>query len=208
MRGWSSALAISLLVPLFGCSARRAPQDWPAAGTSWSGRGRIVLSRGSRGFTAPCAFALDPSSGARVEVRDPFGTTRLLLFLGPSQATVVDPVTGRYGFWRGSSDTLPWSPSDLWAAVTGRPPAGARLRRRDGRAEAAWSGRAGRVKAVLRDPVEGPGESVLRARGGAELTFRVEGLSAAPFDPAVLSPPGELLRVPSDPVELLWGLAP
>ncbi len=208
MRGWSSALAISLLVPLFGCSARLAPQGWPAPGTSWSGRGRIVLSRGSRGFTAPCAFALDPSSAARVEVRDPFGTTRLLLFLGPSQATVVDPVTGRYGLWRVSTDALPWSASDLWAAVTGRLPAGARLRRRDGRVQATWSGGAGRVKAVLREPAEGPGESVFRVRGGAELTFRVESLSTAPFDPAVLSPSSEGLRILCDPAELLWGLAP
>jgi len=208
LRGWSKALAVFLPVTLFGCSARLAPQDWPAAGNSWSGRGRFILSRGTRGFTAPCAFALDPSSGARVEVRDPFGATRLLLFVGPSEATVVDPATGRFGLWRGSSDALPWSPSDLWSAMTGRPPAGARVLRREGGLEAAWSGRTGRIKALLREPVEGTGESVLRARGGAVLTFRVEGLSGAPFDPAVLLPPGELLQTPADPAELLWGLAP
>jgi hypothetical protein len=143
-----------------------------------------------------------------VEVRDPFGAARLLLFLSPLQATVVDPATGRFGLWRGPTGALPWSPADLWAAVSGQPPAGARFRHRGGESAVVWKGPAGTVKAVLREPSDGPGESVLRMRGGGELTFRVEAVSSAPFDPEVLSPDAVLLKVACDPVDLLWGLEP
>lgn len=202
MAGVRSLAALLVLLGL-GC-APRLPVPSSAEGRGLlSGRGRITLSAGHRGISAPCAFVLDGASGrARVEIREPMGTTRLVLFLSPAEARLWEPTSGAWALWMGAADGLPFAPSDLWAALRALPPVGARGRTEGQGVRASWRNGAGRVRGWFG---EREGEKVVRLEGPhrSRLELRsvlvpVEAVAAGAllppeFPEADRLPPGRLL---------------
>lgn len=189
MPGARSLLAALALLGL-GCAPRLAPLSLPAGTGPLSGRGRIVLSAGPSGLSAPCAFALDPAAGrARVEIREPMGATRLVLFLEPGAALLWDPAGGGWTRWERAGGGLPFGPGDLWSALLLRPPGGARGGSFGPEVRATWHNGAGRVRGRFRQG-DGVGRAILVGPRGARLEIRFEAVeAAAPPEGAFIPPP-------------------
>ncbi len=189
MPGARSLLAFSILLGL-GC-APRLPSPSLASGNPppLSGRGRITLTAGRNGFSAPFGFVLDLAAGeARVEIREPMGATRLVLFLQPGGALLWDPAGGGWSPWEEADPNLPFSPRELWAALLGLPPDGARGRQEGSEVRAAWRNEAGRVKG--RFGADG-GERRVSLQGprGARLEVRFEAMKAVSPPEGAFAPP-------------------
>lgn len=189
MPGARSLLAFLTLLSL-GCAPRFPPPSLASGNPApLSGRGRIALTAGRQGFSAPFGFFLDPAAEkARVEIREPMGATRLVLFLEPRGALLWDPAGDGWSPWREAGPHLPFAPRDLWAALLGLPPDGARGRQAGSELRAAWRNGAGRVKGrfgtdgeIRRVSLEGP--------RGARLEVRFQAGKAAPPPEGAFAPP-------------------
>lgn len=176
MPGTRSPLALLALLSL-GCAPRLPSPSLASGGQDpLSGRGRVTLTAGRCGLSAPFAFVLDPVAGrARVEIREPMGTTRLVLFLQPGGALLWDPAGGGWSPWEEAGPNLPFSPRDLWAALLDLPPDEARGRTEGSEVRAAWRNGAGRVRGrfgadgeIRRVSLEGPRGARLEVRFEAE----------------------------------------
>ena len=162
---------------------------------------RVGAGRGIDTVTAGCA--VDPALGARIEIRDPFGATRLLVFAGASGGTVVSPGTGSRAEWNMPSEVMPWGPADLWFLLSGSPPSDEMaVKERGGRrVTCTWKNGAGMIKASLdcggvspfsRADLKGPG----RAFMSVEWT-RVEAYEPVP---EAFEPPAGLAEVGLDSI--------
>ncbi len=83
---------------------------------------QIRATAKGRGAVVPAGCAVDPSLGARVELRDGLGGARLLAILKPSSALLFAPDSGESAVWKESDSNLPWSPLDLWTLLSATPP--------------------------------------------------------------------------------------
>ncbi len=83
---------------------------------------QIRATAKGHGATIPAGCAVDPALGARIELRDAMGGTRLLVILKPSAALLFAPEKGESAAWSESDTTLPWSPLDLWTLLAAAPP--------------------------------------------------------------------------------------
>jgi len=186
--GARSLLAFLTLLGL-GCAPRLPSPSLAVASVPLAGRGRIVLSAGRYGLSAPCAFVLDPvAHRARLEIREPLGTTRLVLFLEPGGALLWEPAGGRWSRWEAAGPGLPFAPDDLWGALLLVPPDGARGRTTGTELRAAWRNGAGRVKGRFGEE-GGERRAFLEGPRGARLEVRYEAVQAGPPPEEAFTPP-------------------
>ncbi|MGC8764093.1 MAG: hypothetical protein ACP5VN_10780 [Acidobacteriota bacterium] len=188
MPGARSLLATLALLGL-GCAPRLPTPSLPGGTAPPAGKGRITLLAGRSGLSAPCAFALDATLGkARVEIREPMGATRLVLFLEPGAALLWDPAGGGWTRWEKAGPGLPFAPGDLWAALLLRPPGGARGRAWGPELRASWRNGAGRVRGNFCE--DGRERRVsLQGPRGARLEIRFEAVEAATPPEGAFTPP-------------------
>ncbi len=206
-----------LVLLLAACSQKRppvavAPVQLPQ--TSFSASLTCTAAYGRTNVTASGGCALDPTLGARIELRDPFGAARLLLLVSPDEATLLSVVSGRFYTWSKASREMPWSAADLWAVLSGRLPrearsmkrsaaglvTAARWRNADGRIAIRFSPSRGSVFPYASARLKGPHSAVLDVRWSRVKPGRFEGrtFSVPPGLATASAPPadilGELLR--------------
>ncbi len=208
-------LAVSCTL-LSAAACGRLPEPSPAAIApldSYSASIRIKASARSHGVLVPAGCAVDPASGARVEIRDNMGGTRLLIILKQSSAFLFDPESGKSAGWQESDSGLPWSPLDLWTLLAAAPPPHGESIKYDGSGRLAaceWRGPGGRRRArFVRAPGGFPYSSaVVEGPMGARLAveWRQADFGAIPAE-ALAEPPGAGAESVS-PSSLLEGLMP
>jgi hypothetical protein len=170
------------------------------------------VAYGKTNVTASGGCALDPAAGARIELRGPLGATRLLLLVEPRKAMLISIESGLFFTWSGASGNMPWSASDLWAALSGHLPGNAhRLKlSADGiPVSARWRNADGRIYAAFRASREGPcpfAEARLSGPRSASLTISFSGAKTNEFQPSIFAPPGDLDTRPALPSEILRDL--
>lgn len=165
------------------------------------------------GAIIPAGCAVDPALGARIELRDSMGGTRLLVILKPSAALLFAPDNGESAAWNESDPSLPWSPLDLWTLLAAEPPPHRDFAKYDdsGRLMAcSWTGASGgRRASFVRASGDFPYSSAtMDGPIGAVLTieWRKVALGAMPAQ-ALVPPVGKGAgRVPAS--ALLEGLLP
>lgn len=215
---WGNAsgcvLAVGLLGALLACAQARPTSVWiqPAPVAPHTLTARVLFEVGGRAAAFRAGCAVDPTRGARIEVRDPMGSTQIVIFLQPTGALIVDPARKLKAAWDSRSKELPWGPGILWLVFTGTPPPGAEVREReDGTLDLLWEGRGGRVTGHLTRSTSGPAafsEADLKARGRVKLRVVLSGSQAGASDPGSMELP-ELDRYQdADPWDLLSGGAP
>lgn len=207
-----AAAALLVSTALLGCAARRSADSWPApASGSYSASVRGSLTWHGRGVPISGGCAVDPSRGVRLEARDAFGATRLLLLLSPTSARLVSPSEGLSFSWEEASQGAPWSPRDLWLLFTGRPPVPDVSLTATGRGAtetARWRNGAGRLKALLAPSAQGPApfdSAALEGPGSAELRLSFSRARTSTFADETFSPPAGLSLSPAALGELLAG---
>lgn len=211
MRGWSpaplAAVFLAALVAPTGCAPALASRGSTvqASGTvdgstirrvpaPYSATLRILIRASGREASFRAGCAVDPARGARLEVRDPLGATRLLALLGDSGGVLlVDPARELESLWDDASETLPWVPDALRTFLMGPPPAGASPERNKGGAtHFAWPSGSGSVKAALVPSAAGPApyaEGDFRGPGRARLRLIASGVEPGELRPEVLQRP-------------------
>ncbi len=116
----------ALLSAMLFCGAcSHIPQQSPAAISPlapYTASIQIRATAHGRGALLSAGCAVDPASGARVEIRDNMGGTRLLVLLKPSSALLFNPDSGESARWSELDSSLPWSPLDLWTLLAATPP--------------------------------------------------------------------------------------
>lgn len=156
-----AALLVLSSALLSGCAPARTPLPWAPepAKIPYSATLRILVHSRGRTASLRAGCAVDPSRGARVEIRDPMGSTRLLLILlpRPTRALLIDPARRVRALWNQNTENLPWVPETLWLALAGWPIEGVELdaRARDHLAlRGSFSGTP--LKGVLTPSAQGP----------------------------------------------------
>ena len=206
-------IAILLTTALAACAPTKAPETWKplAAPAPFSASAVCTLTLGSRELRASGGCAADPAQGARVELRDPFGVTLLLIVVTPAHAALLSPKGGLVYTWTEAGPEMPWSPSDLMALFTGPPPGSERAAPAGGATVFRWKNREGRVTAEF-VPASGSAapfsESRLKGPLRASLTLRLESVSGQTFGPEVFRVPEGLRTEPATPAAILKEAAP
>lgn len=171
-----------------------------------------TIAFGKTRVAASGACAVDPSVGARIELRDPLGATRLLLLIAPRQATLIAVESGRYYVWKDASSDVPWSASDLWAAFSGRLPETARRIRRtsSGAAVSArWRNADGRIRASFTASQSGPcPHATVFLKGPRSAALRISFSQGKSFDSesTLFEPPAGLETTRATPADILQDL--
>ncbi len=120
---WLLPAPLLCAVALAACTARTPPSAVaPLRLGAYAGQVAVTATYRGRGFAFRAGCAVDPAAGARLEVRDPMGGTRLLLLLRPDAGEFLSPGTGEEAVWDGGSEELPWNPLDLWTLLAAVPP--------------------------------------------------------------------------------------
>lgn len=141
---------------------------------------RIQIRAGGREGSFRAGCAVDPGKGIRIEVRDPFGATRLLLLLEEGGALLVDPARGLKASWGPESGALQWGPDALWLFLTGRIPAGGSLAASsEDRVRCTWKSGGDSVRVRLSASPPGPAPyATMDARGSRGERIRLTLTSA------------------------------
>lgn len=202
-RGPVLALAALAAAGMLACAAQRPPASEAPRPAPYASRLQLTAEARGRGMSLAAGAAVDPGLGARLELRDPMGATVLLLWVSPAGGRILSPDGRQEARWEGAVEVLPWSPSEVWALLTGALPAGARSVRRTSSGAlsgARWDGPYGRVtlRAVAAPGRPFPPESAeLSGPGPARLGVRWTSLSDQPPPASALEPPP-----PGEPVPL------
>ena len=174
---------------------------------------QIRATAHGRGALVSAGCAVDPASGARIELRDNMGGTRLLIILKPSAAFLFAPDSGESASWSESDSSLPWSPLDLWTLLAAVPPPHGESIRYDnsGRLAACeWRGASGGRRASFASTAGGfpYSSAVVDGPMGAKLAieWRRAEFGAIPSE-ALAEPPGAGTETVSAS-SLLEGLLP
>jgi hypothetical protein len=198
-RNGSLTLAIllaAMLGGLAGCAPVRPTAPWqpPAVSGPYTANARFLFE--ARGKTASFrgGCAVDPGQGLRLEVRDPMGSTRLLLILlpHPTGVLLLDPARKVHALWSLRSPSLPWVPDTLWLVLSGEPPFGAEISRSgEDRLDLRWTVGDAVLKGSLRPSHSGPApftEVEVRSRG-VHLKVSLSDVKPQPMAPAALESP-------------------
>jgi hypothetical protein len=205
---------MALLVGLGACAPER-PASWVPAPSppAYQATARVLFEGGGRAASFRAGCAVDPARGLRMEVRDPFGATRLLLILlpHPTGITLVDPARKVRALWSGKSKSLPWIPDALWMALAGEPPAQARIARASGGSlDLRWEFGGTRLKGSLTPASSGPAvfsRTEIHGRG-VRLEISLSGAEPRALAPEALDVPDLESYVTTDLWELLPGGTP
>jgi hypothetical protein len=203
------AAAISLLTG--ACAPQRIPQvlaPGPAA-SPFRGTLRVQLRAGGREGSFRAGCAVDPGRGIRIEVRDPFGATRLLLLLEEGGAILVDPARGTQASWGSDRSALPWGPDAMWLFLAGRVPDGGSLVTHSAdRIRCDWASYGNQVRVRLSSAPGSPAPyATMDARGGRgeRLRITLTGAEAGGVTPDTLARPDIPLRTAPLLDLLPWG---
>jgi hypothetical protein len=204
-RNASTVLAALLWLALLACAEHRPPEREaePVVPVAYGAHLQVTLEAHGRGFSLPAGAAVDPARGARVELRDPLGAARLLLLLSPASGRLFSPDAREEARWEAASESLPWSPLDLWSLLVALPPPGATDARRDAEGRllsVRWSGPYGSMKARFSPAAERlfpPASALLSGPGPARLAVVWRDARAgAPQEGALEPPAGGSVAVP------------
>lgn len=191
---WTLA-ALWAAAVMTGCAAARPPRSEAPLPPAYTARLQVTAEARGRGMSLPAGAAVDPARCARLELRDPMGATLLLLWITPDRGRVLSPDGRQEAAWDRASESLPWSPAELWALLAGTLPPGARSQRRDAAGalrSARWDNPFGGValRAVPAASGAFPPESAeLSGPGPARLALRWRSVSPGPPPDAALEPP-------------------
>ena len=168
---------------------------------------------GGRTLAAFGGCAVEPGKGARVELRDPFGATQMLLLLTPAEGTLVAPSAGLVYRWSEATRAMPWDPADLLFLLQGGPvPGQAGLEPRPGgRLRAGWRNGLGRCRADLIPSPAGPCpflRAELRGPGRTLLTLKLTSARSGSFSPAIFQVPRGIELHSADPAQILEEVQP
>jgi len=212
-----TAKTLLLLLPalLIACAFRKPPAALPAAPVAepYTASLSVTLRLGGRTLAAFGGCAVEPGKGARVELRDPFGATQMLLLLTSTEGTLVAPSAGLVYRWSEATRAMPWAPADLLFLLEGGPPPGqgGLTVRPTGSLQAVWKNGLGRCRADLAPSPVGPCpflRAELRGPGRTLLTLALTSARSGSFGPAVFQlPPGIELRS-ADPGQILEEVQP
>ena len=212
MSGLSRALSVSALCASLAC-AQRAPETWKPLATpssSYSASAACILVLGEREFRASGGCAMDPAQGARMELRDPFGATLLLIIVTPARGILLCPQSRLSFTWTEAGREMPWSPGDLMALFVGPPPGSAKVSSEGSGLIVRWKNGAGRVTGEFA-PASGPAafsEVSLRGPGRASLSLRLNSARPENFGPEVFRLPEGIEVEPSSPAQILKEISP
>ena len=205
---------LSLLAMTSGCITRRVNIALvPPAPESYSASIRFSATIGKHGVSASGGCAVDPSRGARIELRDPSGSANLLLLLTRDRGQLIALRSGLACEWGSSSPSIPFSSADLWFLFTGVPPSGLRdlQATEKGLSYATWNTPLGLVSCQLR-PTSGEllshDSGLLRGPGGTRLEVTWRGIQPGAFADAAFQPPEGLALIPAPFEEVLGEVAP
>jgi len=207
-----AALALLLLTALLAC-AQRAPETWKplaAPSSSYSASAACILVLGEREFRASGGCAVDPAQGARMELRDPFGATLLLIIVTPTRGILLCPQRRLSFTWTEAGREMPWSPGDLMALFVGPPPGSAKLSSEGSGLIFRWKNSAGRVRGEFA-PASGSAAfsaASLRGPGRAGLSLRLNSARPENFGPEVFRLPEGIEVEPSSPTQILKEISP
>lgn len=172
----------------------------------------LSLALGGKGVLVSGGCAVVPGQGARVELRDPAGATRLLMLLKPAEGTLIDPVEGLSYTWEEASRELPWGAAELLAVFSGSFPEGAEIEGgRGGAREARWKNGEGRVKGTFAPSSSGPfpyGSAQIAGPRGASLRITWKSSRPGTFAESVFQAPPGMPLAPSDPGAILREVRP
>ncbi len=211
----SKALLLLLPALLIACAARKPPaalSSAPAAGP-YSASISATLRVGGRTLAAFGGCAVEPGEGARVELRDPFGATQVLLLLTPAGGTLVAPSAGLVYRWSEATRAMPWDPADLLFLLQGgTPPGRVGLEPRpEGRLRAGWRNGLGRCRADLVPSPAGPCpflRAELRGPGRTLLTLKLTSARSGSFSQAIFQVPQGIELRSADPAQILEEVQP
>ncbi len=215
MSGGGSRLILLLLFPaLLGCAARRMNVEVPSAAiSSYSAAIQLTATFGGHGMTASGGCAVDPARGARVELRDASGATRLLLLFDSRHASLMDVSRGLVYSWQAASADMPWSASDLWFIFAGGTPPGLRAVRssEEGQDRTAWSNALGTLRCRFLPSEDSPltyGDARCKGPGRARLDVSWHAFQRTPIPAEAFQPPPDLVFTAASARDLLEGASP
>jgi len=190
----ASLLAAALLC---SCASRRrsAPPLPPRLPEVYSAILRLEAGTRERTLLLSAGVAVDRGGGARIEVRDPLGSTRFLVLLNREGGLAVDLGRNTRSLWRGASGSFPWAPSDWLALLAG--PGGGALKwtpTASGGMKAAWRNGVGRIRAVWTPQGEDGATVEVKGPRGARLVLRWTRIRPADPPGGFLDPPDLELR--------------
>jgi hypothetical protein len=212
LSGPSKGLCAVLVAAALSC-APKAPETWrplTAARGAFSASVACTLLLGDREFRASGGCAADPAQGARVELRDPVGATRLLILVTPARATLFSPQRGLAFTWTEAGREMPWSPRDLMALFAGPPPGSVKLSSGGPSMGFRWRNPAGRVSGEF-TPADGPSpfsEARLKGPGRAALALRLDSARPQTFGPEIFGLPRDVPAAPASPRQILEEVTP
>ncbi|MGC8724330.1 MAG: hypothetical protein ACP5VF_10760 [Acidobacteriota bacterium] len=211
----SKALLLLLPVLLIACATQKPPltlSTVPSA-VPYAASLSATLRLGGRTLAAFGGCAVVPGEGARIELRDPFGATQVLLLLTPAEGTLVAPSAGLVYRWNQATRSMPWAPADLLFLLEGGPPPGrgGLTVRPGGSLRAVWRNGLGRCRAELVPSPAGPCpflRAELRGPGHTLLTLKMTSARGGSFSPAIFQVPQGIELRSADPAQILEEVQP
>ncbi len=210
------SLALLALVALasLACITRRVDISLaPAPPAPYSASLHAAFTVGQRGLSADGGCAVDAARGVRLELRDPSGSSRLLLLLRRNEGEIIAPGPGLVFRWTRPSDEMPFAPADLWLLFTGTPPPNLRdlQATEKGLSYASWTNASGACSCRM---APAPGSAApfasadLRGPSGTSLRIAFRNARGGQFpDPAFAAPP-EMTLTEAPLAQLLQETAP
>ena len=211
----SKALLLLLPALLIACAARKPPLTLSAVPSAapYAASLSATLRLGGRTLAAFGGCAVEPGEGARVELRDPFGATQMLILLTPAEGILVAPSAGLVYRWSEATRAMPWAPADLLFLLQGgTPPGRVGLEPRpEGRLRAGWRNGLGRCRADLVPSPSGPCpflRAELRGPGRTRLTLKLTSARGGSFSPTIFQVPQGIELRSADPAQILEEVQP
>ena len=189
--------ALLLTLASLSCVSKRVDVSLATLPPSpYSSSVHVALALGRHGFYAPGGCAVDPARGVRMELRDPSGSSRLLLLLLRDRAELISLRNGLTFSWSSATEEMPFSSADLWFLFTGTHPEGLRALRSTGEGftYAEWKNSRGRfscrlVPAPTPPPIYQTADLI--GPGGTQLRLTFKNTKSGDFpDTTFASPPG------------------